>query len=413
MSNAAVSHDPTSHDPTSHDPTRHGLSIENLSFGYASRPVIDRLNLQVNQGEVLALMGESGSGKTTLARLISGFLLPSSGSIVAGGTTLWARGTNLAPHRRAVGLVPQEGALFPHLSVAGNVGFGLERRRPDRAARIEACLELVGLGGYGSRRPDELSGGQQQRVAVARAVAPEPRLIILDEPFSALDAALRRTTREQVLAALRAEGATVILVTHDSHEALSSADRVAVLESGRAVQVATPTDLYDHPATSRIAQSCGPISGLTATCEDGQVVSALGGSTWPFGAAVSSDVSDGIGDRGGRGALHGIAWYRPEQIEIRSDPQPAHENWSPATVLTASIDGPDLWLTCELRVPSGSSSNNLDQGAAGAAGPLEHETVLIRTGRQGRSNASVTSPPPAVGDPVWIRAMGLALFEVN
>jgi iron(III) transport system ATP-binding protein len=222
----------------------------------------------------MALVGPSGCGKTTLVRLVAGFDRPESGSISLAGRVVadagvpdgaapragsaagsGARGVHVAPERRRVGVVPQEGALFSHLDVAGNVGFGLPRggRTREGRRRVAHLLDLVGLPGLGDRRPDQLSGGQQQRVAVARALAGRPDLVLLDEPFSALDASLRISVRDAVMSAVRAEAASALLVTHDQDEALSAADTVAVMLDGRIAQVGPPDEVYARPATAEVA----------------------------------------------------------------------------------------------------------------------------------------------------------------
>ena len=198
-------------------------------------------------GSLAAVLGPSGCGKTTLLRIIAGFLRADAGTVTVGGRTLSGPGVHLPPERRRIGIVPQEGALFPHLSVARNISFGLTGLDRARSRRTEEMLGLVGLAGYGDRMPHELSGGQQQRIALARALAPEPQLVLLDEPFNALDSALRAGVRADVRAALRATGATAVLVTHDQQDAFT-ADLVAVVRDGRVAQCDTPQELYRHPA---------------------------------------------------------------------------------------------------------------------------------------------------------------------
>lgn len=214
-----------------------GLEISDLVVGYGKAPVLEGLNLHVVEGEIAAVLGASGSGKTTLLRSIAGFIRPNSGHIGVDSRTLVGPGVWLAPERRDVGLVPQEGALFPHLDVAGNVGFGLPKRtrdqRAEAATRVEQLLEFVSLAGKGGVRPHELSGGMQQRVALARALAREPKVVLLDEPFSALDSELRRELRGQVRELLAEAGTMAILVTHDEDEAVDFADTVHKIIDGR------------------------------------------------------------------------------------------------------------------------------------------------------------------------------------
>jgi iron(III) transport system ATP-binding protein len=237
-------------------------------------PVLSGLDLSVEAGTLTAVLGPSGCGKTTLLRLIAGFESPDGGEIRLGDKTLSDARTHLAPERREVGFVPQEGALFPHLDVAANVGFGL--RRSERNGRVEELLELVSMQNQARRFPHELSGGQQQRVALARALAPGPGLVLLDEPFDALDAGLRAQVREEVRTMLAEAGTTALLVTHDQEEALSLADFVAVMRDGRIVQSANPHALYHDPIDERVALFVGDAVLLEGQLEDGFAQTALG-----------------------------------------------------------------------------------------------------------------------------------------
>ncbi len=232
------------------------LSVTGLAKAFGGSPVLAGLDLEVPTGSLTAVLGPSGCGKTTLLRLLGGFEHADRGSIRLGETVLCDEQTHLAPERRAIGFVPQEGALFPHLDVAANVGFGLPRAQR-RGGRVEELLQLVGLQDLEKRFPHQLSGGQQQRVALARALAPEPGLVLLDEPFDALDAGLRAQVRGEVREALRAAGATALLVTHDQEEALSLADTVAVMRGGRIVQAADPQTLYRDPVDAEVARFVG------------------------------------------------------------------------------------------------------------------------------------------------------------
>jgi iron(III) transport system ATP-binding protein len=251
------------------------------------------VDLYVPTGRFVGVLGPSGSGKTTLLRCIAGFETPDAGWITLGTRTLVSPERSLRPFERGVGVVPQEGALFPHLSVAQNIGFGLTgERRQGRRERVAQLLELVGLTGLGDRRPDQLSGGQQQRVALARALAPEPELILLDEPFSALDAQLRAEVRTEVRELLRGLGSTVLLVTHDQAEALSMSDHLVVMREGRVSAAGDPREVYDRPADPELARFLGDALVLDGELRrvDGsiEVVCALGRLP-----AAHSDVAEG------------------------------------------------------------------------------------------------------------------------
>jgi iron(III) transport system ATP-binding protein len=251
------------------------LSVLGLRKAFGHSTVLAGLDLDVPTGSLTAVLGPSGCGKTTLLRLLAGFERADGGSIRLGERVLCDDETHLAPERRAIGFVPQEGALFPHLDVAANVGFGLPRGRR-RGGRVEELLQLVGLGGLAKRFPHQLSGGQQQRVALARALAPEPGLVLLDEPFDALDAGLRARVRGEVRETLRAAGATALLVTHDQEEALSLADTVAVMRGGRIVQAADPQTLYRDPVDAEVAGFVGEAVLLEGQLDGGHAETALG-----------------------------------------------------------------------------------------------------------------------------------------
>ncbi|GIW32694.1 ABC transporter ATP-binding protein [Meiothermus sp.] len=232
------------------------LRVEGLSkrFHPDFPPVVQNVSFTVEQGEVFALLGPSGCGKTTTLRLVAGFEQADQGQIWLDGQDI----TLKPPEERGIGFVFQDYALFPHLSVFQNVAFGLRYLRgKEREARVMEVLGLVGLTVFKDRKPGELSGGQQQRVALARAIAPGPKLILLDEPFSSLDAALRQSTRDEVRALLKQAGIGAILVTHDQEEALSFADRLAVMRSGQLEQTGTPEEVYHHPRTPFVAQFLG------------------------------------------------------------------------------------------------------------------------------------------------------------
>lgn len=254
------------------------LRVKDVHKGYVAASgeveVLRGVDLDVQPGSLVAVLGPSGCGKTTLLRLIAGFDRPDAGTIELDGVTISGPAVHVNPERRHIGVVPQEGAVFPHLSVAGNVGFGLARGR--RAPRVQQMLDLVGLGELADRMPHELSGGQLQRVALARALAPGPSLVLLDEPFAALDTALRATVRDQVAQAVRAVGTTAVLVTHDQEEALSMADEVAILQRGVIVQHDAPMSVYRRPATAEVAEFLGDSVLLDARADGEHVTSVLG-----------------------------------------------------------------------------------------------------------------------------------------
>jgi spermidine/putrescine ABC transporter ATP-binding subunit len=232
------------------------LTVSGLSVRYGAALALDNLALTVRRDELFVLLGASGSGKTTLLRALAGFVKPDAGRIILNGTDM----TALPPHRRPVNTMFQSYALFPHMSVAANIGFGLRQQgvsRTETKRRVAAMLALVRLQGYGARRPSELSGGQQQRVALARSLAPHPVLLLLDEPLSALDQALRLETRAELVRLRRELGISFVLVTHDQDEALEMADRLGVMHEGRMVQIGTPAELYEHPANRFVASFLG------------------------------------------------------------------------------------------------------------------------------------------------------------
>lgn len=255
--------------PTSGAESGSGLAIADLHKSFATQPVLAGLNLTVPAGSLTAILGSSGSGKTTLLRLLAGFEQPDRGTVEIGRRVVDGEGTHVHPEQRRIGYVPQEGGLFPHLTVAANVGFGLSRAA--RRVRVSELLELVDLADFRRRYPHQLSGGQQQRVALARALAVNPEVVLLDEPFASLDAHMRASVREEVQRILKASGTTTLLVTHDQDEALSMADLVAVLRDGRIAQCATPQELYARPLDNELACFVGE-ANLIAGIFDGVLV---------------------------------------------------------------------------------------------------------------------------------------------
>ena len=234
------------------------LSVQSLSKTFSGTTVIEDCSFEVAWGEMLALLGPSGCGKTTLLRIIAGLEQADQGTIHIAGALVAGNGTWVRPEDRNVGMVFQDWALFPHLDVARNVGYGVHRGK--RAAEVTKTLELVNLPGMQHRMPETLSGGQQQRVALARALAPQPTALLLDEPFSNLDSALRREVRTEVRQLLRSTGMTAVFVTHDREEALVLGDRVAVMDAGRIVQIGSPAEIYQKPASPWVAAFIGEVS---------------------------------------------------------------------------------------------------------------------------------------------------------
>jgi iron(III) transport system ATP-binding protein len=339
------------------------LHISDVHKAYGRVQALSGVNLTVRSGALVAVLGPSGSGKTTLLRCIAGFETPDTGEIRINGRRIAAPDVAVPPERRRIAVVPQEGALFPHLSVLGNVAYGLGRSAR-RAGRADAVLDLVGLAGFQDRMPHHLSGGQQQRVAVARALAPRPPVVLLDEPFNALDAALRADLRRDVWQALRADGATAVLVTHDQAEALSMAEEVAVMRDGRIVQSGPPELLYGAPADPWVAGFVGEAVWLPAVMDGEQARTPLG--TLPltpldYGAPA--------------GPVRVL--LRPEQIVLAP---PGAPDTVPAAVERRDFYGHDAMLGLRLADGTPVAARIFDPAAV----------------------------PPAVGDEVALRVCGTA-----
>jgi iron(III) transport system ATP-binding protein len=313
------------------------------------------VDLSAARGEIVALLGPSGCGKTTTLRLIAGFEELNDGSVEIAGRVVATPDRSEPPEKRHVGMVFQDGALFPHLSVGKNVAFGLPRRSGDRTERVADALRIVGLAGYEKRMPYELSGGQQQRVALARALAPAPEVILLDEPFSNLDAELRAVVRAEVRQILADAKATAVLVTHDQEEALSLADRVTVMWEGRIVQDASPEELYHRPVNREIGVFVGDAqfvpgegTGRRVRCELGDLPT--------FGAALGPvDVM-----------------LRPESLRL-AHPADGHE--ANATVLTRAFFGHDQLMRIKLDT---GSTLNARLGTYGGIRPGDRIHVSVR-----------------------------------
>ena len=254
------------------------LQVDGVGKRYGEVVALDRVSLQVAQGELLTILGPSGSGKTTLLKVVAGFEVPDRGSVRLGGAEI----TSLAPAKRDIGMVFQNYALFPHLTVRGNVAFPLEMRHVGRAEidrRVAEAIAMVELEGYEQRLPRQLSGGQQQRVALARAIVFNPRLLLLDEPFGALDRKLRETMQLEVRRLQRKLGLTTIFITHDQEEALVLSDRVAVMNKGMIQQVATTTEIYERPANDFVADFVGESNIFHGTMSGPGTVTLDGGRT--------------------------------------------------------------------------------------------------------------------------------------
>jgi len=289
------------------------LVLDRLDKRFGDLHVLRQISLSVARGEIFALLGPSGSGKTTALRLLAGFETPDSGRIRVDGEDV----TNLAPARRRFGMVFQHYALFPHLSIGENVAFGLAGGSlRGNTARVEEVLALVDLPLFASRPVTAISGGQQQRVAVARALAPEPRVLLLDEPLSNLDPALRERTRRGLAEAVRRVGITTVLVTHEQEEAFDLGDRVGVLNGGNLEQVGTPEELYENPATLFVATFVGRatvLPGLLRPDGGHLVVDLAAGVAWP------GEASPGLRAGGGSGVEEGLAVdlvVRPESLRL-------------------------------------------------------------------------------------------------
>lgn len=254
------------------------IDIRGLSFSYpgSGEPALTDVDLRVPEGSVTVVAGESGSGKTTLLRLVAGFQAPTAGSITIADETVSVAGRIVPPEGRHVGVVFQDFALFPHRTVEQNVEFGIVHRpRGARTARVRECLELLGIAHLAARYPHELSGGQAQRVAIARSLAPSPRIIVMDEPFNNLNVALRHELVPLVADVLRSTGITAIVVTHDPHEAYELADQMVLLKDGRVEQSGRPEQLYETPDTRYVAHFFGPVNEVRADSPLGRRLAAL------------------------------------------------------------------------------------------------------------------------------------------
>jgi iron(III) transport system ATP-binding protein len=342
----------------------HTIRAVGVEKRFGDTDAVAGAGVTVEAGHLTALLGPSGSGKTTLLRVIAGFEVPDAGTVEIGGRVVAAPGVWVEPEHRRIGMVFQDGALFPHLTVSGNVEFG-----GPRAGRAEECLALVGLAGRGSSYPHELSGGERQRVALARALAMEPDVVLLDEPFAALDATLRVSLREEVAAILRRAGASALLVTHDQQEALSLADQVVLMRDGLVEQAGSPEEVYARPATRWVAGFLGAAEVVPGTATDRHAETELG-------VVVLDAPAQGPVD----------LLLRPEAVAV----VPAHEAGEGAgggvrgRVLARSFFGHDQLLSVELdtgrrlrsRVVGGDSWHPGDEVLVRVVGPVH---ALART----------------------------------
>jgi ABC-type Fe3+/spermidine/putrescine transport system ATPase subunit len=346
-----------------------GLSVERLTrrFPDADRPAVDGVSFDVRPGELLALVGASGSGKTTTLRIIAGYEPPDSGRILLRDAERPPRDiSDEPPQRRGVGMVFQHYALFPHMSVEENVAFGLEARgvkKSNRLERARAALARVGLSGAGTRAVQSLSGGEQQRVALARALVIEPPVLLLDEPLSNLDPALRHSTRDQLRAMLHGLSVTAVLVTHDQEDAFAVADRVAMLERGRLMQVGTPEELYHRPASREVATFIGRSTLVNAKLSSGRAAIAIDG--------VAQEAAIASCPPGSTEATSLLAVLRPESLELSEFDE--RGVW-PGTVMSRRFAGGHVVYRVEL---SGDVVAEVE-GPGGARDASEGERVGVR-----------------------------------
>lgn len=281
------------------------LQINSIDKSYASgAKAVDHLSLKVGRGEILALVGASGCGKTTALRLIAGFETPDTGTITLDNRIVSGPSTFISPEKRGIGLLFQDYALFPHLTVEKNVGFGLRGISPERRkARIREMLVLGGIEEYSARYPHQLSGGQQQRVALARALAPSPSLVLLDEPFSNIDTLVKEQVRADLQHLFRQTGVTAIMVTHDIADAFAIADRVAVMREGRIEQIGTPTEIYQNPTSEYVANFFGRCNLISAEAKEQ-------GYFTPFGQVTCA--------KNERPVPNALLLYRPEELVLNA-----------------------------------------------------------------------------------------------
>ena len=308
------------------------LKLDGLAKRFADVAAVDGVSLDLANGEHLALIGPSGCGKSTILLMVAGLLAPDGGEIHIGNRQVAGAGTWVEPDKRRVGMVFQDYALFPHLTVSGNIGFGLDRlTKLERAKRVQEVLALVGLEALSGRYPHELSSGQQQRVALARSLAPDPAVVLLDEPFSNLDRTLRESLRVETKAVLRRAGATAVLVTHDHSEALGFGDRIAVMRSGHILQIGSPEELFDFPEDEFVATFLGSADFLPARRVDGGKIASEVGTFGPLEIRAEGDLA---------------VMVRPHEVTFDA------QSSGPATIATREYQGSTVLY--ELTLDSGS-----------------------------------------------------------
>jgi iron(III) transport system ATP-binding protein len=338
------------------------LELNSIHKSFGTQRALEDINLSVPTGSRTVIVGPSGSGKTTLLRMIAGFEFPDSGSLSLNGQILVDSTHSVPAHQRLIGYVPQDGALFPHMTVAANIGFGLADKGPARLERIAELMDSVALDSNMAKRwPHELSGGQQQRVALARALAQQPRLMLLDEPFSALDTGLRAAMRKMVARLLADAGVTTILVTHDQSEALSFADQLAVMRQGRLVQSGHPMDLYRYPKDEQTALFLGDAVVMPARIEGGNAHCDLG--CIPVNASQKNGPAQ--------------IMLRPEQLQIGSSP--ADSDGCPGVVTDRDFGGNTCTLTVELLPGESAPGRSLLVRSSGMHAPPTGSAVHVTT----------------------------------
>lgn len=309
------------------------LQLTDVSRRYATETAVANLDLSVREGELLTLLGPSGCGKTTTLRMLAGLERPDTGEITVGEQTVAGGEVFVEPEERDVGLVFQDFALFPHLTVAENIAFGLDESA-DSSDRVAELLELVGLEAQRNATPNELSGGQKQRVALARSLAPEPRVLLLDEPFSNLDVRLRERMREEVRRIIKATGVTAVSVTHDQEEALSISDRVAVMHDGAIEQVGRPEAVFEHPESRFVAEFLGQAGFLRGRLGDGRISTGLG----------TLDISSVNGLTNAYDGAEVDILVRPDDLRA----VPADEGQGEGTIVGRQYTGPSFVYRVEL-----------------------------------------------------------------